>query len=280
MTHTEHTLTSNDGLDLYYQTWHPPEAPLATIIFQHGFCEHGGKYEHIAHHLVHKGYCVQALDLRGHGRSAGKRIYIDRFQQHVDDFTNFVNHVQKENCPTFILAHSMGGTIAILWAAQHQQAIQGLILCGAALHITARVPRILMLISDIISKLLPRLPTLQSRPPTPYTKDKNLQQKWAKDPLLYKGRIPARTGTEILKGAQTALEVLPQITHPTLILHGTADTLISPTGSQVCYDRISSQDKTLKYYDNLRHEILNEPERDLILQDIENWIQNKFFTNE
>jgi len=275
MTHTTHTIQSNDGHSLFYQTWSPDQVPKAVIIFQHGFCEHGGKYKHIAHNLIDKGYLVHALDLRGHGHSSGKRIYIDRFDQHVQDFTSFFQHIQPQYTerPLFILAHSIGGTIALHWAAQQNPKINGLILSGAALKVTTQIPWLLNQFSELISALFPHMPTLMAKGPSPYSRDKALLEKWKQDPLIYNGRIPARTGSEILKGTQNTYQYLSQITLPLLILHGTADTLIAPQGSQEIHDSVSSTDKSLIFYEDLRHEILNEPERIQILNDINQWIQ-------
>ncbi len=49
--------------------------------------------------------------------------------------------------------------------------------------------------------------------------------------------------------------------------------MIDPSGAQMLYDRVSSEDKTLKIYDGLYHEVLNEPEREKVLGDIESWLE-------
>lgn len=277
MIRKEHTLNSSLNITLYTQAWLPKNAPKAIVIVQHGFCEHSGRYSHVAEHFVNKGYAVYALDLRGHGQSQGKRIYIDVFERHIEDFTRFVYWVQHHNpnTPVFVLAHSMGGTIATLWATQNPPDISGLILSGAALQIIAKVPKILIALSDIISKYLPHLPTVRFNNPDALSRDPTITAQRTKDPLIYHGRIPARSGSELLKGAQQAHQNLEKITLPLLILHGTNDSIISPQGSQEIQDRAESQDKTLIFYEDFRHEILNEPERGRVLNDIENWIQER-----
>ena len=55
-------------------------------------------------------------------------------------------------------------------------------------------------------------------------------------------------------------------------MHGTEDALPSPAGSEALYRRAGSTDKTLKLYDGLYHEILNEPEKDVVLEDIASWL--------
>ena len=275
MIHKEHTLNSSLDVTLYTQAWLPDQTPKAIVIVQHGFCEHSGRYRHVAEYLVNKGYAVYALDLRGHGQSQGKRIYIDVFERHVEDFTRFVYWVQHHNpnTPLFVLAHSMGGTIATLWAAQNPPDISGLILSGAAIQIIVKVPKVLLALSDFASKYLPHLPTLHFNNPDALSRDPQISDQRTKDPFIYRGRIPARSGAELLKGAQQAHQSLDKITLPLLILHGTQDTITSPQGSQGLHERAPSQDKTLILYEDFRHEILNETERARVLNDIHNWIQ-------
>ena len=55
-------------------------------------------------------------------------------------------------------------------------------------------------------------------------------------------------------------------------MHGTADRIAAPAGSQSLYDGASSTDKTLKMYDGLFHELVNEPEKEQVLADMTAWM--------
>ena len=277
MNHSKNTLNTSGTITLFTQSWVPDTPPKAIVIIQHGFCEHSGRYQHVGEFFVAKGYAAYACDLRGHGQSQGKRIYVDLFENHVEDFTRFVYWVQHQNpnMPVFILAHSMGGTIATLWAIQNPPDMTGLILSGAAIKISAQIPKILLTFSNLLSKYVPHLPTLRLNNPNALSRDTEVTARHTQDPFVYHGRIPARTGAELLKGAHIAHQNLENITLPVLILHGAQDTITDPQGSQDLHDRAQSQDKTLIFYENLRHEILNEPERDRVLNDIETWIAQR-----
>lgn len=277
MNHSTNTLNTSGNITLFTQSWVPDTPPKAIVVIQHGFCEHSGRYQHVAEYLVSKGYAVYASDLRGHGHSQGKRIYVDLFESYVEDFTRFVYWVQHKNPnkPTFVLAHSLGGTIAALWAIQNPPDVTGIILSGAAIKISAKIPKTLLILSNLLSKYLPRLPTIQFNNPQALSRDAHISTHHTQDPYIYRGRIPARTGAELLKGAHLAQQNLEKITRPVLILHGTQDTITDPQGSQDLQNRAQSQDKTLICYENLRHEILNEPERNRVLNDIETWMAQR-----
>ena len=92
------------------------------------------------------------------------------------------------------------------------------------------------------------------------------------DPLVYRGKIRARLGTELIKMMQILPNQMPEIYLPILIMHGTADRLSDPRGSEILYERVSSRDKTLKLYNGFYHEIFNEPGREQVFSDMESWL--------
>ena len=66
-----------------------------------------------------------------------------------------------------------------------------------------------------------------------------------------------------------------RITLPLYIMHGTADVMTSPQGSQLLFDLASSATKELKLYDGLYHEIFNEPEGPEIFAEMTSWIDQR-----
>ncbi len=95
---------------------------------------------------------------------------------------------------------------------------------------------------------------------------------YVSDPFVYRGKISARLGGELIKTIRKLPPQLPEIRLPTLIMHGTADRLSHPEGSQMLYERIGSEDKTLKLYEGFYHEIFNEPGHEQVFSDMETWL--------
>jgi alpha-beta hydrolase superfamily lysophospholipase len=65
----------------------------------------------------------------------------------------------------------------------------------------------------------------------------------------------------------------PLITLPVLILHGTADKVTKPGGSQFFYDTAGSPDKTLKLYEGHVHDLLNDRGKEIVMADIVAWLK-------
>jgi len=95
------------------------------------------------------------------------------------------------------------------------------------------------------------------------------------DPLVYHGRIHARTGAEIMRATALIQHAMEREHMPLLIIHGTADRLCDPRGSQDLYSRAQSKDKTLNLYDNAYHELLNDLDKKKVLADLLDWLAHR-----
>ena len=67
----------NDKIQLNTKLWSPKKNIKAVIIIVHGLAEHIGRYNHVGDFFSSSGYAVEGYDLRGHGNSDGKKVYMD-----------------------------------------------------------------------------------------------------------------------------------------------------------------------------------------------------------
>ena len=123
----------------------------------------------------------------------------------------------------------------------------------------------------MISAILPKLPVIKLES-ADISKDPRVVEAYDNDPLNYRGGILARTGAEILNATKKITSQASSISLPILIMHGSSDKLADVSGSEMLYDQVSSSDKTLKLYEGLYHEILNEPEQDQVKADMIAWL--------
>lgn len=129
----------------------------------------------------------------------------------------------------------------------------------------------MIILARLLSQLLPVL-GLSVIDASAISQDQSVVNAYVNDPLVYRGKISARLGAELITTLRQLPHLIPGIRIPLLIMHGTADRLSDPAGSRILYDRVSSPDKTLRLYQGFYHEIFNEPGRDQVLTDMETWL--------
>jgi alpha-beta hydrolase superfamily lysophospholipase len=273
MKHVEGTFKEPKGLNLFYQYWLPDQNPKAVLMIVHGLAEHSGRYTNIVNYFVPRAYAICAFDYRGHGKSDGLRCYADRFSDYVNDVRAFFGkvHLEHSNLKIFLVGHSMGATIAVAYAVQYQNDLSGLIISGVGLKPGASISPAVKTVAQLISVLFPKM-GLTILDASTISRDKAVVDAYVHDPLVYRGKIRARLGAEMIKTIDRLPSQIPTINLPILIMHGTDDRLCNPEGSQMLYDLVSSPDKTLKLYKGFYHEIFNEPEHEKVMADVETWL--------
>jgi acylglycerol lipase len=269
--HVEGRLDGAGGIELYWQAWLPSSEARAVIVISHGVSEHSARYAHVGERLAGAGYAAYAVDHRGHGRSQGKRVMVDA-DDVVADLRAFIDlaAARHPGRPVFLLGHSMGAAIAIACAVRHQDALEGLLLSGALADPDAASP-VTRALSRVLSKLTPGLGVYQldaSR----ISRDPEVVRAYEQDPLVHRGKLPARTVAELTGAVARFPEEVPTLRLPLLVMHGGSDSLTAPAGSRMVHERASSSDKTLEVYDGLWHEILNEPEKERVISEMIEWL--------
>lgn len=267
----EHLLATDDALDLYAESWTVSQ-PKGVVALVHGIAEHCVRYRHVAHFLNQHGYDVHTFDLRGHGRSPGKRSLFYHIDEHRSDVRQFLAWVetQRQGQPLFLFGHSMGGLIVTYYVLTEQPVVNGVILTAPAVKLQSVSP-LLVAVGRIISSVLPTVPMRQlefagiSRDPEVLAANRD-------DPHVFHGGIPAATALAMVRAVNFVQQHFDEFKLPVFVLHGTADRMVPPEASKELYAGVQSTDKSLKMYEGLYHEILNEPEKEEILGDIVAWL--------
>lgn len=275
--HQESWVETSDGVRLYAQWWKPSGAPKAIVCLVHGGCEHSGRYAHLANLLASSGYLVGAIDLRGHGRSPGRRVFIRRFDEYLTDVRSLLSQAAREapGKPVFLLGHSLGGLIATLFVIAERPAIAGLVLSGAFLEFGQGISKPAIKLARIMGRLLPTLTITKALDTTAVSRNPDVVNAYAKDPLVHHGGIPLGTGAAVIKAVTEVDARMAEVRVPLLIFHGTSDRLAAVDGSKRLYSRASSADKTLRLCEGLFHEVFNEPERETLLDELVKWLDGR-----
>jgi acylglycerol lipase len=271
------TLRCADGTELVSYHWPVPGTPRATIALAHGMAEHAGRYQAFAAYCQAQGFELWSLDLRGHGRSPGRRLWIDRFDQYLDDADALLAAARRnDNVPLFLMGHSMGGAIAALYAVERAAALSrplaGLVLSSPALAPGRQVPRWMLAMSHFMSRVWPTFPALKIDAKL-LSRDPAIVAANLADPLVYHGAVPARAGAELLNAMTRIAAGRDTLRMPVLVFHGTADQLTEPEGSREFGAQAGAPDLTLTLYEGNYHETLNDIERERVLGDLFGWLR-------
>lgn len=268
---TEETIESTGGTQVFVRSWKPASTPRAVVVICHGVNSHGGQYLWAGEQLVGEGHAVYALDLRGRGKSSGKRFYVDHVSEYVSDVSAVIQLAKLRNpgLPVFLLGHSAGGVVSCTYALDHQSELSGLICESFAFKVYA--PDIVLAITKGLSHILPNLPVLKLKNED-FSRDPAAVEALNNDPLTHDETQPAETVAALVRADERLEKEFPTITIPVFIMHGTADKATRPEGSQFFYDTVGSKDKKLRLYEGHYHDLLNDRGKEEVIADIKDWI--------
>ena len=274
MKHQEGFFKGVREANIYFQSWLPEGEPRAVLLIVHGLAEHCGRYGNVVDHFVLLGYAVYGIDHLGHGKSDGTRVYVKRFDDYTNTLKAYFDKVRgsQPDKPIFLVGHSMGGLIGAVYLLDHQAELAGAVLSGPAVKIPSDVTPATIFVGKILSALIPKFGLL-ALDANGVSRDPAVVQAYVSDSLVHRGKATARLAAEMLKAMQTITAQAARITLPILIVQGSADRLVNPSGARMLYDAVSSVDKEIKIYDSFYHEVFNEPEHDKVLHDVELWLE-------
>jgi len=264
----------HSGVPIHWRLDRPSgAAPRALVVIVHGVAEHLGRYQHVADALVAGGYAVARFDHRGHGSSGGPRVFVSRFGEYVDDLHGVLGLARaRAGAPkAFLLGHSMGGLITITHLLAHPGAVDGAVLSSPGLGLSIKVPAWKDSLGKVMSAVWPRLAIPTGIDPALVSRDPAVVSAYANDPLVTK-KATARWYTEFLAAQKDANARAMEIRVPLLVLAGGQDKLTSVPAIERWFPLVSSSDKTLQPYPALAHEVMNEPEKDVVIGDIRRWL--------
>lgn len=271
MRHTEGPLATEDGATLWVRDWQPEEGtPRAAGVLVHGLGEHGGRYEHLALRLTDAGYALSAFDLRGHGRSTGRRGDT-RFAPARGDVERLLARAAARlpGLPLFLHGHSLGALVLLEELARRRPPVAAAVLSAPPLRNALREQRGKVLLARALGRLLPRLRLPTGLEPAALSRDPRVVAAYLKDPLVHAWASLglARDSLAATEGAESVHD----LGVPLLILHGGADRIAYPAGSRALAARLTG-DVSLREYPGLYHEPHNEPERDLVIDEVIAWL--------
>jgi alpha-beta hydrolase superfamily lysophospholipase len=278
---TEGRFEGGGGRTLCRRSWLPENAESVLVVI-HGFAEHSGRYEAFGSWFSGRGCAVHAYDHQGHGRSEGRRNHVRRFGDFLEDLRGFLELTRSEHpgLPCALVGHSMGGLIAAAFARERPPeslGLVGVVTSGAALSLGPALSRSKLLVARGLRRVAPWLTLDAGLPAEALSRDPEVVRRYVEDPLVGTRMTPS-LAVELMDAVTRTAGGGGDVALPMLLLHGGADSLCAPAGSQAFFESLgerAAEHSALRVYPQLRHEIFNEPEQDEVFANVLEWIRER-----
>lgn len=279
--------TNSTRLEIFWKSWLPGPgvATKAALFFCHGYGDTCTFFfEGVAKRIAAAGYAVYAMDYPGFGLSQGLHGYIPSFDMMVDhvieQYTLIRAMKQVRGLPHFLLGQSMGGAVALKVHLKQPKEWDGVLLvapmCKIAADVTPPGPILNML--TLMSYILPEAKLFPQKDIGDLAFRDPQKRKMAEfNVISYTDQMRLRTAVELIKATRDIELQLDKVSSPLLVLHGAADKVTDPKVSKYLYDKASTEDKTLKLYEESYHSILEgEPDDRIaaVIGDIISWLDS------
>ena len=277
--HDKGRIKTSDHVGLFWQSW-LPEQPVGVIVVIHGLADHSGRYAATAEHFAQHGWAIYACDLRGHGLSSDGhkpgRVHVDGF----DDYTRDVDAIldlAREAYPTLprvILGHSMGGLISLRYAIANPDVLDGLVISSPALgtHPDSQLSKLLLLAVHLLAKVSPRMLFPSNLDTSAVSSDPEVVKAYIDDALV-SDKVSARWYTSFTQAMADIQDKAIELRTPTLLMQSGADTLVDPEATRRWAAEAPAENVEFVVWDDLYHEMFNEPEKDKVRARVEQWLQ-------
>ncbi|MCY0875411.1 MAG: lysophospholipase [Firmicutes bacterium] len=250
--------------------------PKRVLTIVHGLGEHSARYQYVLEWLQAHHCSAVIGDLPGHGRSPGTRGHIEHFDQYISAVEALHESARTHfgsTLPHFLLGHSMGGLIAALAAPKiHQHdPLHGLLLSSPAFGTALAIPGWRLTLGRLLVRFLPRLEQPTGIPAEDVTRSPTIVAAYANDPDVLK-RVTLRFFFAFTEAMAAANERTAAVSLPVGVWQAGADKIVSVSATKAWFDRCESADKAYREWPGLYHELLNEPERDEVLDSMLDWM--------
>jgi lysophospholipase len=261
------TFVAPDGLHLVYDAVETPH-PAAAILILHGWSDHAGRWVETAAKLKESGYSAYVLDLRGHGRSGGRRGHLSRFSQLLGDLHAFRRVVfVRTAAPQVLLGHSFGGLVALRYLeTQPLEPVARTIVASPFLGLGFAVNPLKRLAARLLADLAPTVSLPTGLDSEALSRDPAIGPAYRADPLVHH-RMTAGAWKEIQWAQRAVASDADRIEGPIQFLLSGEDRIVDAEMARAFADGLRG-DVQVRWYPEMYHEALHDPQRDQVIADV------------
>ena len=269
----EFFMKTPSSTELFLQSWSKPEtSPRALVFITHGLCEHSQCYAPLARSLCDQGFLVYAWDMQGHGRSTGKRGFVENFNDFSKDLISMIKKVQKTldaspPLPFHLLGHSMGALVTLQALLKKScPKITSITLSSPALGLSMSVPSVKKIMARWLNQFWPSF-TLSSGISYQFlSRDPKMMETYMKDPLRH-----SKISAPLFLGMMAAMKHVPKQIHklktPVFFQLAGKDRVVDTQSSLHLFEAIQGP-KKLKLYKESYHEVYNDTNKEETIKDL------------
>jgi len=274
MPQTDFNIPYRKGQSFFACRWLPSGEPKGVIVLIHGLSDHAGRYHHVGSFFAASGYVMILFDLRGHGRSFGKRGHFPSYDRIMDDISLFLAEARRRHptLPLVLYGHSMGGNLVLNYLIRNKPPVAGAVVTSPWLRLNLKPPLYKAILATLVNKGFPSMTRPDGIIPSFLSHDEEVGRKYMADPLVHH-RISVRTYLEISHAGEDAIKHADKVTYPLLLMHGTDDPLTSFAASREFSEKVIAE-HTFKAWEGLFHELHNEFEKEAVLDFTKEWIDS------
>jgi acylglycerol lipase len=259
------------GLFLHRVSWMPKKDPRAIIMLVHGLGDHILSFQHLAYYFNCEDIGVVGIDLRGHGKSEGRRGGAS-YHDLLMDVNELVKYTKKlyPCIPKIFYGHHLGASLVMNYSIRHSASANGIIATSPWIKSYYSPPSLIQIGAALISRMYPSF-TISNGISNKYlSKDSSLVLRRIEDPLVHQ-----KISLRLLREANAAGEVILKNKHkfniPILIMHGTSDKITSWHASAKFSKYTNKKNTTFKSWEGAYHDLHNEPDKEMIFDYILHW---------
>ena len=269
---------SFDGIKLAFR-YQEPELPTdQTLILLHRGHEHSARMMPLADSLSEGSYWCFAFDLRGHGKSAGKRAWAPDFAAWVKDLNSFIGHIHQQfglsQNDMVLIANSVSSMMAVNWVLSYGGNIRGCILAAPAFSIKLYIPLALPILTLVSKFSTQQFVTSYVRSHL-LTRDVEAAKAYDTDPLITR-KIGVNVLVTLFATAKANFKRLADFDVPVLIFTAENDYIVHNKKHVEFFQKISSKIKKHIVLPSFRHAVFFELEQEKIIAPSKDFIQDVF----
>lgn len=276
MKYSEFYLNDNQNFRFFIREYMPESLPKGIILLLHGLSDNGGRFALIAESFANEGFIFVAPDLRGNGKSDGKRGHFDSLDQMMADINFLIQQSKKAHpgIPVVLYSQSMGGNLAINYTLRFPNEISCVVASSPWLRLTKPPATLVQWAASIVLKMIPDFAIPNGLNASDLCHDAETCKIYSADKLNH-GKVSVSTFFNIKNSGEWAIKNASKLKIPMLLMHGDADPITSFAASRQFQENANSY-LTFHAFKGLFHEIHNEPgEKEAIVSEAVNWVKSQ-----